>query len=167
MQFVKTTYENFRYRADNRFNVYNRGCLNNFLEVFCTKTKPSKNNFRAFIQQEPSRPIPRARETDVDDSAVADHRSKVEDDLEIGGDLLKISQRHNFEEVNEEIYSRSSNGPDNAASEADLPTGLDLQAQVARLEGHHSSRGRRGGSWEILPEILAMNSAVTENRGYT
>lgn len=52
----QTTYENFRYRADNRINVYDRGCVNNFLEVFCSKIKPSKNKFRAYVQEEVQRP---------------------------------------------------------------------------------------------------------------
>nr|ACG24332.1 hypothetical protein [Zea mays] len=37
----KTTYENFRYRSDSRPNIYSQGCLNNFLQVFCSKTKPA------------------------------------------------------------------------------------------------------------------------------
>ncbi|KAF4352092.1 hypothetical protein F8388_000784 [Cannabis sativa] len=103
---ASTTYENFRYRADNRINVYNRGCLNNFLEVFFTKVKPSRNNFRAFVQEEVQKPMtlpsPRAGQDDM----AGDPRSKVEDDLEIGEDLLKISQRRNFEEMDEDIRSR-------------------------------------------------------------
>ena len=78
---MQTTYENFRYRADNRINVYNRGCLNNFLEVFCTKVKPSRNNFRAFVQEEVPRPPPPviSREPEPDLGG-GDPRSKVEDD---------------------------------------------------------------------------------------
>nr|AQY17495.1 putative protein S-acyltransferase 8 [Liriodendron chinense] len=163
----QTTYENFRYRADNRVNVYNRGCLRNFLEVFCSRTKPSRNNFRAYVQEEaPRPPMARAREMDADDSAVADPRPKVEDDLEIGGDLLKISQRHNFEEVNEEIHGSNSNGLDNVASESEFAFSSGQQSPATGLEARHWSRGVRSGSWEILPEILAMNSSVTESRSH-
>ncbi|KAF7130747.1 hypothetical protein RHSIM_Rhsim10G0145100 [Rhododendron simsii] len=79
--------------ADNRPNVYNRGCLNNFLELFCTKIEPSRNNFCAYGQEEAPR-LPRAppREAEVDDSSRS-RRAKVEDDLEMG-DVLKISQCH-------------------------------------------------------------------------
>ncbi|KAI6693737.1 hypothetical protein NL676_021447 [Syzygium grande] len=52
-----TTYENFRYRAENRFNAYDLGCFSNFFEVFCTEVKPSRNNFRAFVQEEVHRPV--------------------------------------------------------------------------------------------------------------
>ncbi|KAL9356642.1 hypothetical protein Peur_049895 [Populus x canadensis] len=62
----KTTYENSRYRAVNRQNVYDRGCFRNFLEVFCTKTKSSRNNFQAYVQEET--PMRIAREEKIDDS---------------------------------------------------------------------------------------------------
>ncbi|XVE70322.1 hypothetical protein DITRI_Ditri10aG0063300 [Diplodiscus trichospermus] len=161
----QTTYENFRYRADNRINVYNRGCPSNFLEVFCTKIKPSKNNFRAFVQEEVPRPtLPSTREVEAEDLG-GDPRSKVEDDLEIGEDLLKISQRRNIEEIDEDIRSRGSNGPSHTTLEVDSVLGSDHQAPTIRSETRHSSWGRRSGSWEIAPDVLA-NSKVTENRSY-
>ncbi|KAJ8765521.1 hypothetical protein K2173_014643 [Erythroxylum novogranatense] len=93
----QTTYENFRYGAVNRLNVYNQGCMKNFLEVFCTKTKPSRNNFRASVREEA--PIPAIR-LKIDD-ADGDHRTKVEDISEIDNDLSKICQRRNSEGVDE------------------------------------------------------------------
>ncbi|KAL4033212.1 hypothetical protein IC575_006298 [Cucumis melo] len=161
----QTTYENFRYRADNRINVFNRGCVNNFLEVFCSKVEPSRNNFRAFIQEEVPRPqvlpeLPRAAADDL-----ASHpRSKVEDDLDIGEDLLKISQRRNIDEISEDIRSRGSNGPPLNAPETDPVLESDHQAPTIRSD-RHSSWGRRSGSWEIATEVFA-NSNVTESRGY-
>lgn len=162
---MQTTYENFRYRADNRINVYNRGCVNNFLEVFCTEVKPSRNNFRAFVEEEMQRPppLPTAREAEQDDSG-GDPRSKVEEDLDIGEDLLKISQRRNIEEIDEEIRSRGSNGPHNI-SEADSVLGSDHRAPAIRADARHSSWGRRSGSWEIAQDVLA-NENVTESRSH-
>ncbi|RWR85296.1 protein S-acyltransferase 8-like protein [Cinnamomum micranthum f. kanehirae] len=157
----QTTYENFRYRADNRLNVYNRGCVNNFLEVFCTRVKPSRNNFRAYVQEEVSRsPVPRARETEVDDTTV-DPRAKVEDDLDIGGDLLKISQRRNFEEIDEEIRDRGSNGSHDVALDVESVFGSDQQAHMVRPEEQHTSWGTRSGGLEILPGV------ATESQGNT
>ncbi|XP_022773421.1 protein S-acyltransferase 8-like isoform X2 [Durio zibethinus] len=161
----QTTYENFRYRADNRINVYNRGCPSNFLEVFCTKIKPSKNNFRAFVQEEvPRHTLPSTQEAEVEDRG-GDPRSKVEDDLEIGEDLKKISQRRNIEEIDEDIRSRGSNGPPHTTLEVDFVLGSDRQAPTIRSDTRHSSWGRRSGSWEIAPDVLA-NSTVTESRSY-
>lgn len=164
LHFIQTTYENFRYRADNRINVYNRGCPSNFLEVFCTKIKPSKNNFRALVQAEVSRPtLPSTREAEAEDLG-GDPRSKVEDDLEIGEDLLKISQRRNIEEIDEDIRSRGSNGPPHTTLEVDSVLGSDHRAPTIRSDTRHSSWGR-SGSWEIAPDVLA-NSTVTESRSY-
>ncbi|XP_031287826.1 protein S-acyltransferase 8 [Pistacia vera] len=160
----QTTYENFRYRADNRINVYHRGCVNNFLEVFCTEVKPSRNNFRAFIQEEvPRYSVPRTPE--AEDAGGGDPRSKVEDDLDIDEDLLKISQRRNIEEIDEDIRSRGSNGPPHNASEVENVMSSDIRAPTIRADTRHSSWGRRSGSWEISPDVLA-NSTVTESRGY-
>ncbi|KAL3630761.1 hypothetical protein CASFOL_023745 [Castilleja foliolosa] len=106
----QTTYENFRYRSDNRINVYHRGCLNNFLEVFCTKVQPSKNDFRAFVTDEqPQRPpmhTPRDADLEDNNNNTGDNRRmKVEDDMDIGGDHLKISQRHIIEDIEADICS--------------------------------------------------------------
>ena len=165
MPFVsQTTYENFRYRAEGRINVFNRGCLNNFLEVFCTKVKPSRNNFRAFAREEvPPRPlapiIPRDRE-----DLGGDHRPKVEADLDIGEDLLKISQRRNIEELDEDIRSRGSNGPPHNASEPDSILSSDHRAPTIRSDARHSS-WERSGNWEFAQDALA-NSNATESRNY-
>ncbi|TKY51439.1 S-acyltransferase 8 [Spatholobus suberectus] len=161
----QTTYENFRYRADGRINVFNRGCLNNFLEVFCTKVKPSRNNFRAFIREEVPRPLAPiiVRDREPDDSG-GDRRPKVEADLDIGEDLLKISQRRNIEELDEDIQSRGSNGPPHNTSEPDSILSSDHRAPTIRSDARHSS-WERGGNWEIAQEVLA-NSNVTESRSY-
>ncbi|KAL0556096.1 hypothetical protein IC582_004604 [Cucumis melo] len=165
----QTTYENFRYRADSRSNVYNRGCLNNFLEVFCSKVKPSKNNFRALVQEEvpppPAPPPLREMGAAEQDDLGGDPRSKVEDDLDIGEDLLKISQRRNIEDINEDIRSRGSTGPQLNVSEVDSSLGSDHRAPTIRSDARHSSWGRRSGSWDIASDVLA-NANVTESRGY-
>lgn len=149
---MQTTYENFRYRADNRINVYDRGCMDNFFEVFCTKVKPSRNKFRAFVQEEPQRPpVPTTRgdtaEAD-DNNNNDDRRMKVEDDLDIGGDLLKISQRHNIDDIEADIRSRGSDGPHHNSSEGDSALGSDRRGPAVQSEMRHPSWGR-GGSWEI------------------
>ncbi|KAI3945800.1 hypothetical protein MKW98_023074 [Papaver atlanticum] len=162
----QTTYENFRYRADSRLNVYNRGCVNNFIEVFCTAIKPSKNKFRSFVQQEVQRqPTTRTREPEAADEAGVGPRSKIEDDLELGGDLLKISQRRNVDANNDDfdIRSRGSNvGRRDSSDTADLS--LDQQNPSVQSDALHSSWGRRSGSWEIAPDVAAMNATAAQNR---
>ncbi|KAG9140229.1 hypothetical protein Leryth_014684 [Lithospermum erythrorhizon] len=159
----QTTYENFRYRSDNRINAYNLGCLSNFSEVFCTKVKPSRNNFRAFVPEEATRiSFPTTREAEVEDTG-DDRREKIEDDLDFGGDLLKISQRHNIDDIDSDVRSRGSDRPQHYSSEADSVVGSDRRAHAVQSATQQPSWGRRSGSWEIAPEVLGMNSSVTES----
>jgi palmitoyltransferase ZDHHC9/14/18 len=109
----QTTYENFRYRSDNRINVYDRGCSNNFIEVFWTKIKPSRNNFRAYAQEDVQQSVqlPTTNREVRPDDGREDRRMKVEDDLELGDDLMKISQRHNIDDIEANLRSRGSDVP--------------------------------------------------------
>jgi len=75
--FVQTTYENFRYRYDEKENPYNRGLLANVSEVFCTGMPPSMNNFRAWVEL----PAPAPPEAFVDGGPFTS-RNKI--DLEMG-----------------------------------------------------------------------------------
>lgn len=171
----QTTYENFRYRTDRRRNVYDRGCLNNFMEVFCTKVKPSRNDFRAFVQEEIPRTPPNiVRTREPEDDTGSHHRSKVEDDLDIGGDLLKISQRRNIEEFDEEIGRGDSVRRPETFSESDSVSALDKQISstgseipITRTDARNSSWGRRSSNWEISSEIFAKNSSVAGSGSLT
>lgn len=138
--------------------------MNNCLEVFCRKTKPSRNKFRSFVNEDPPRPPPINRYRESEDESASNPRSKVEDDLEFGGDLLKISQRRNFEEVDDEIDVRDGNGTHGIITESELVSGVDPQLPVSRSEVRNSSWGRRSSSWEISAEVLAANSTATESR---
>ncbi|KAK9748742.1 hypothetical protein RND81_02G077200 [Saponaria officinalis] len=154
----QTTYENFRYRTDSRLNVYNRGCLSNFAEVFCTKIKPSRNNFRSIVQEEaPTPPPPRTTpENETIDDSSADRRIKVEDESDLGGDMLQISQRHNIEDIDADIRSRGSNVHHNS-SEGDSNVGSDYHTPPIRAEIRHAS-WERSQSWEISPDVLQKDA---------
>uniref|UniRef100_A0A0E0JT03 S-acyltransferase n=1 Tax=Oryza punctata TaxID=4537 RepID=A0A0E0JT03_ORYPU len=61
MSTNQTTYENFRYRYDQRANPYNRGVVENIKEIFFSVIPASKNNFRARVpapQDQGLRPRP-------------------------------------------------------------------------------------------------------------
>lgn len=155
----QTTYENFRYRADNRRNAFDRGCIHNFLEVFCTKIQPSKNKFRAYIQEEAprisTRPMP-----EVAEEFGEDRRAKVEDDLEIGDDILKLSQRRDYYGT-EDIKRRGSDGYSRESAESDYTLGSEVQASLSHLETRQS---RRTGSFGTSPHILAFNAIVSDSK---
>ncbi|XP_060185785.1 protein S-acyltransferase 8-like [Lycium barbarum] len=135
----QTTYENFRRRGlgDNRINVYDQGCMNSFLEVFCSKIEPSKNNFRRYVHEEASKPSKggniQAREVDISDE---DRRVKVEDDVMIGDDLMKLSQRRNSQDIGD-VRGRGSDRSPISRSELDFGFGLESQFS-SRSEARHS-----------------------------
>ncbi|BAD88041.1 putative zisp [Oryza sativa Japonica Group] len=61
MSTNQTTYENFRYRYDQRANPYNRGVMENIKDIFFSAIPASKNNFRARVpvpQEQGLRPRP-------------------------------------------------------------------------------------------------------------
>ncbi|KAL8168271.1 hypothetical protein V2J09_009770 [Rumex salicifolius] len=157
----QTTYENFRYRANNGHNVFNRGCLNNFMEVFCTKINPSKNKLRSFVQEEAPRPVLRPMQAPAEGLG-EDRRAKVEsDDLEMGDDMFKISRRHTtFDEV-EDIKIRGSDRLAQMSPESDYD--LDPESQAHQFRSEPISRGR-SGNFEASPHIMAFNSIVSTRK---
>ncbi|EFJ11867.1 hypothetical protein SELMODRAFT_13217, partial [Selaginella moellendorffii] len=56
MSTNQTTYENFRYRYDNKVNPYNRGVFHNLYEILCSPVPKSFNVFRARVQADGSLP---------------------------------------------------------------------------------------------------------------
>lgn len=152
----QTTYENFRYRADTRRNVYDRGCFNNFTEVFCGKTKPSKNKFRAFVQEEASKPPSWRPMREAVEESEESRRVKVEDDLEIGDDILKISQRRDIDEV-EDIKRRVSDGFPRNSGLSEFSLGSEMQDLPIQS-------GRRAGSFETASDMLGLNSIINESK---
>lgn len=158
----QTTYENFRYRADNRRNVFDRGCISNFLYVFCTKIRPSKNKFRAFIQEDAPRITTMRPMPDVVDESGGDHRrAKVEDDLEIGDDILKLSQRRDFYGADDIIKRRGSDGlPARESAESNFNMGSDPQeAPFSQLEsGEYQRRSESFGTSPQIRTLTAFNA---------
>ncbi|GMI90569.1 hypothetical protein like AT4G24630 [Hibiscus trionum] len=176
----QTTYENFRHRADNRINIYDHGCVSNFHEVFCTKVNPSKNNFRAFVQEEVPRPtLPSTEEAKAEDPG-GEPRSKVDaeieecDDLllkipqpciiEAGEDLSKISQRHDDEENDKDIHSMEDNDPPHITLDVESIT-LDHQASMIEPDPIPSSCGNGSGSPEIVTDLRTDSTVTTEEAG--
>lgn len=106
--------------------MYNRGCIKNFLQLFCSRIEPSKINFRSYVQEGASKP-PKSniQETDINISD-GDTRIKVEDDLDIGDDIMKISQRRNSEEIGD-VRGRGSDRSPIGRSEVDFGFGLESQ----------------------------------------
>ncbi|KAK8647224.1 hypothetical protein V6N13_120972 [Hibiscus sabdariffa] len=167
----QTTYENFRHRADSRINIYDHGCPSNFHEAFCTKVNPSKNNFRAFVQEEVPRPtLPSAEGAKAEDRD-GEPRSKVDTEIEnsedlllkvsepciieAGEDLSKISQRHNDGENDKDIHSMEGNDPPHITLDVESIMSLDHRASTIQPEPIPSSCGNGSGSHHrVQPEPI-------------
>lgn len=162
----QTTYENFRYRYDNKVNPYNRGCVSNFKEIFCTSIAPSKNDFRTRVQDVgPGQmgAVPQNREAG---EAISSGAGKGPD-LELG---YKATWPGADEMVGEGGEVEMTGGRVSTGSEVgmEMKDGFDPNPveQGRPPVGHprRSSWGRKSGSWEITPDILAMSSEGSNNR---
>ncbi|CAH9113205.1 unnamed protein product [Cuscuta epithymum] len=159
---LQTTYENFRYRADNRVNIYDRGCLNNVYEVFCTEVKPSRNNFRAFVQEEgeaqqrlpplPVLPTTAVREDEETEGTY--RRTEVEeDDLGIGqvSCMGAEGQRILYDHTNGASSSRSGRGEDPRIAQMQRK----LEEQRRALEEQRKKDEETRARLEVMERILS------------
>ncbi|XVF11467.1 hypothetical protein REPUB_Repub08aG0030200 [Reevesia pubescens] len=159
----QSTYENFRYRYDRRENPYNKGVIENFMEIFCTSIPPSKTNFREKIPKEPAI-APRT----VSGGFISPNKGKAIGDIEMG-------RKPVWDEALREIgdYDEGQLSGDSVDKDSGLP---DVSPDLSRIlppentEGrgvmHHprrSSWGRNSERWEISPEILPL-SRVGESK---
>ncbi|KAF5748675.1 protein S-acyltransferase 7 [Tripterygium wilfordii] len=155
----QSTYENFRYRYDRRANPYNKGVVDNFREIFCSSVPPSKNNFRAKVPREPSLP------TRPVVSFMSPNIGKGGDDIEMGrktvwgdgggGIDLSEGQLNNNDRLNVKDGELSELSPD-------IRTTVDEVGDRVGIHPRRSSWGRKSGSWEMSPEVLALAARVGE-----
>lgn len=160
----QTTYENFRYRYDRRANPYNKGIVDNFKEIFCTSISPSKNNFRARVPREPILP-PRM----VGGGFISPNMGKAVGDIEAGrkqaweesgtgvGDY--DGQLSNDEGLENKDGGYGDGSPDLSRT---LPA-ENMEGGRVVMHPRRSSWGRKSGSWEISPEVLALAAGAGDS----
>ncbi|URD83036.1 DHHC palmitoyltransferase [Musa troglodytarum] len=165
MSTNQTTYENFRYRYDRRANPYNRGVVENFKEIFFTTIPPSKNKFRARVPREQE-----YQQLTTGGGFMSPNMGRAVGDIEMGrkpvtwDELRAVTQGGDLEEglssrnmVDDKDSELSEISPD-LRREFLSTRGVEVQAALH----HRRSSWGRGGSWETMPEVRAVASAMWE-----
>ncbi|ESW33690.1 hypothetical protein PHAVU_001G090700 [Phaseolus vulgaris] len=150
----QTTYENFRYRYDRRANPYNKGVLNNFKEIFCISIPLSKNKFRATVPKEPALPT-----RSVGGSYMNQNMGKVGEDIEMGRKTV-WEMGAGIDDSEAGLSNDRVNVKDGELS-PEMRTTVD-DTDRAGMHPRRSSWGRKSGSWEMSPEVLALAARVGE-----
>jgi palmitoyltransferase ZDHHC9/14/18 len=160
--FWQSTYENFRYRYDGLANPFDRGLIENFKEIFCSSIPPSKNSFRAKVPKEPAIP-PRM----VASSFVSSSVEKSAGDIEMGRkpvwDEASGDDDYNGTARNDDSLHEDRGLPDVSP---DLSRILPPQGMEGRsvMHSRRSSLGRKSGSWDISPDVLALAAGTGESK---
>jgi palmitoyltransferase ZDHHC9/14/18 len=167
LQYVlanQTTYENFRYRYDNKVNPYNQGCPSNFKEIFCTTIPPSQNKFRAKVEEVTPGQLGVPTLTRQAGEDVTSSTGKGPD-LELGyqatwpGAEDTVAEGGELEMMGGRVSTGSELGIGMEKDGFD-PHHMD-QGRAPVFHPRRSSWGRKSGSWEITPDRLAISSEGT------
>ncbi|XP_042485293.1 probable protein S-acyltransferase 7 [Macadamia integrifolia] len=161
----QTTYENFRYRYDRRANPYNKGLFENFKEIFCTSIPPTKNNFRAKVPRDPALP-PRA----VGGGFMSPNMGKAVGDIEMGRKPVWGEAEAGIGDFGGQLrHDNRLNNKDGGFDDVspDLSRSLPAESTEGRaIHPRRSSWGRKSGSWEISPEVLALAAGAGESNRF-
>ncbi|KAD7478721.1 hypothetical protein E3N88_01857 [Mikania micrantha] len=139
---------------DRRANPYNKGILQNFGEIFCTRIPTSKNKFRASVPKEPG-----IGGRLVGAGFVSPNMGKAVDDIEMGrkavwGDGgMGIDHREGPLSDNIKEVGIGEMSPE-------IRTTVDEGDRANIIHARRSSWGRKSGSWEMSPEVLALASRM-------
>lgn len=157
----QTTYENFRYRYETRVNPYDQGIMQNLFTVFCTPVERSKNNFRAKVQVDASGQVvvnPQQSAQTGGNLEIGTRSSWQPGESDVGEGQGRISGVS-------DLGSEMKDSFDDALTHV-MGRPLPTEALDSRSGSHprRSSWGRKSGSWEITPEILALAVGKSEGR---
>ena len=149
-------------------NPFNQGVLYNFFEVFCSSIPPSQNDFRKKV------PNPSIQPRIVGGGFVSPLMGKAISDIEMGRKPVwdeTARQDGDYDEpVSNDDGPDKEQGPNDADLSPDLSRNLYLPTEAERrdvLYSRRSSWGRRSGSLNISPEILALAAGVGDSRRAT
>jgi palmitoyltransferase ZDHHC9/14/18 len=157
---IQTTYENFRYRYDRRANPFYKGLVENFKEIFCSSISPSKNNFRVKVPREPALPT-----RTLGGGFMSPNMGKAVGDIEMGrktvwGDMSAMADGEGQPANNDRLNIKDG---ELGELSPDIRTTVDEVGDRGGLHPRRSSWGRKSGSWEMSPEVLALAARVGES----
>lgn len=156
----QTTYENFRYRYDRRANPYNKGVVENFMETFFTATPASKNDFRAMVPREAGFPSGRPG----GGGFMSPNMGKAVDDIEMGrktvwGDLGSGADHLDGGQLSSDRVNVKEGELGDLTSDL-RSTADEVADRGGGVHPRRSSWGRKSGSWDMSPEVLALSARV-------
>ncbi|KAK4412764.1 putative protein S-acyltransferase 4 [Sesamum alatum] len=124
----QTTYENFRYRYSKKENPYNKGMIKNLKEVFLSEIPPSRNNFRAIVEED---------EVTVRESTSSKEKMDIEMGNNFGEDsshtLPDILRNLEYDDIEENIKDREASDR-SYSDQFVVPLGPDLKETVSSLK---------------------------------
>ncbi|XP_041004211.1 probable protein S-acyltransferase 7 [Juglans microcarpa x Juglans regia] len=156
----QTTYENFRYRYDRRSNPYNKGVVENIKEIFYTSIAPSKNNFRAKVPRETGLPA-----RSVGGGFMSPNMGKAVEDIEMGRKTVWGDMGAGVDHCEGQLGNNERvNIKDGELGEisSDVRMMVEDPGERSAIHPRRSSWGRKSGSWEMSPEVLALAARVGE-----
>ncbi|KAJ6866507.1 protein S-acyltransferase 7 isoform X2 [Populus alba x Populus x berolinensis] len=156
----QTTYENFRYRYDRHANPFYKGVVENLKEIFCSSIPPSKNNFRAKVPREPALPT-----RTLGRGFMSPNMGKAVGDMEMGrktvwGDMNAMTDGEGQLADNDRLNIKDG---ELGELSLDIRTTVDEAGDRGGIHPRRSSWGRKSGSWEMSPEVLALAARVGES----
>lgn len=133
--------------------------MDNFKEIFYGPSPPSKNHFRAKVQREPALPG-----RPVTGGFVSPNMGKAVEDIEMGrkavwGDVGSVLDHPEGQLSDNEGLNTKDNRLGQMSPE--IRTTVD-ENDRAGIHPRRSSWGRKSGSWEMSPEVLALASRMGE-----
>jgi len=128
--------------------------LNNFKEIFCISIPPSKNNFRATVPKEPALPT-----RSVGGGYMNQNMGKVGEDIEMGRKTV-WDMGAGIDDSEAQVSNDRVTVKDGELS-PEMRTTVD-DSDRAGMHPRRSSWGRKSGTWEMSPEVLALAGRVGE-----
>lgn len=170
----QTTYENFRYRYDNKVNPYDQGPARNVKEILCSGIPQSKVNFRAKVEAKATVfGNLNAKPKEIID-AFSPNNMKPYSNVEMGAKSSWVpTALDDF--VHDRNVPHNNYGGFNKqirhTYEDDFMEGLDDSLSHERGDvrnsvayPRHSSLGRQSGIWEVSPGML-LPTPVSRGQG--